>query len=66
MTNWLGGGSVYMPALEGKGVPIELNLALHSDAGYDEFGGDALTGSLAVCTTRFNDGRLNSGVSRML
>ena len=24
MTNWLGGGSVYMPAIDGKRVPIEL------------------------------------------
>ena len=35
MTNWLGGGSVYMPALSGKKVPIELSLALHSDAGFN-------------------------------
>ena len=33
MTNWLGGGSVYMPAIDGKKVPIELSLAVHSDAG---------------------------------
>lgn len=65
MTNWLAGGSPYVPALDGKGVPIELSLALHSDAGYDDFG-SGLIGSLAVCTTRFNDGRLNSGVSRMV
>ena len=66
MTNWLAGGSAYMPNVEGKGVPIELNLALHSDAGYDETDTGGIVGSLAVCTTRFNDGRLSSGVSRML
>ena len=66
MTNWLAGGSPYVPALEGKGVPIELSLALHSDAGYDDIDANGLIGSLAVCTTRFNDGCLNSGVSRML
>lgn len=65
MTNWLAGGSSYMPAIEGQGVPIELSLAIHSDAGYEGFG-NGLIGSLAICTTRFNDGRLNSGVSRML
>lgn len=32
LTNWLGGGSPYMPALQGKKVPIELSLAVHSDA----------------------------------
>lgn len=64
MTNWLGGGSVYMPALEGKNVPIELSLALHSDAGYNR-DGKSTWGALSICTTDFNDGMLNSGVSRM-
>lgn len=64
MTNYLGGGSCYMPSLNGKGVPIELSLAIHSDAGYDKEG-EGLIGSLAICTTNFNDGRLNSGVSRL-
>lgn len=64
MTNWLGGGSVYMPALEGKNVPIELSLALHSDAGYNR-DGKSTWGTLSICTTDFNDGMLNSGVSRM-
>ena len=64
MTNWLGGGSVYMPTLEGKNVPIELSLAVHSDAGYSRVN-DSIVGSLAICTTGFNDGRLNSGISRM-
>lgn len=64
MTNWLGGGSVYMPALDGKKVPIELSLAIHSDAGYAH-DGKTTWGSLAICTTNFNDGVFNSGVSRM-
>lgn len=63
MSNWLGGGSVYMPLLEGKKVPLELSLAVHSDAGYAPNGNDII-GSLAICTTNFNDGRLNSGISR--
>lgn len=65
MTNWLAGGSTYVPTLEGKKVPIELNLAVHSDAGYTTVN-DSIIGSLAICTTSFNDGRLNSGVSRMV
>lgn len=64
MTNWLGGGSVYMPALDGKKVPIELSLAIHSDAGYAH-DGKTTWGSLAICTTNFNDGVFNSGVSRL-
>lgn len=63
MTNWLGGGSVYMPAMDGKRVPIELSLALHSDAGYNP-DGQSTWGTLAICTTDFNDGMLNSGISR--
>ena len=51
-------------ALEGKNVPIELSLALHSDAGYNR-DGKSTWGTLSICTTDFNDGMLNSGVSRM-
>ena len=62
MTNYLGGGSVYMPTLQGKKVPIELSLALHSDAGY--YTEDEIMGTLSICTTQHNEGRLNSGISR--
>ena len=65
MTNYLGGGSVYIPSKEGKKVPIELSLAIHSDAGYSS-DLNSLIGSLAICTTDFNDCILNSGVSRMM
>jgi len=64
MTNWISGGSVFNPTKEGLGVPIELSLAIHSDAGYDSIG-DSIVGSLAICTTDFNDGRLGAGISRM-
>lgn len=62
MSNWLSGGSVYNPTQDGKEVPIELSLAVHSDAGYATDG--SIIGSLAICTTDFNDGRLASGVTR--
>ena len=65
MTNWIGGGSPYMPKKEGLCVPFEMSLAVHSDAGYEkDF--TSLTGSLAVCTTDHNDGVLNSGLSRQV
>ena len=64
MTNLLGGGSCYMPSIEGRKVPIELSLAVHSDAGYAKDGA-GLIGSLSICTTKFNDGKLNAGISRM-
>lgn len=64
MTNYLAGGSCYVPSRTGLNVPIELSLAIHSDAGYSK-DGCGLIGSLAICTTNFNDGRLNAGISRM-
>lgn len=64
MTNLLGGGSCYMPSIEGRKVPIELSLAIHSDAGYAH-DGVGLIGSLAICTTNHNNGKLNAGISRM-
>ncbi len=64
MTNWLGGQSCFMPASETGGkVPIELSLAVHSDAGYNH-DGKSVFGSLAIATTNFNDGILSSGISR--
>ena len=64
MTNHLAGGSCYVPSREGLGVPIELSLAIHSDAGY-RTDNSTLIGSLGICTTQYNDGRLNSGISRL-
>lgn len=65
MLNWLAGGSVYVPTHEGKKVPFELSLAVHSDAGATHVN-DSIIGSLAICTTNFNDGRLDAGVSRQI
>ena len=64
MTNYLGGGSCYMPTIEGQKVPIELSLAIHSDAGYFKNGKD-IWGTLSICTTNFHEGKLNAGISRM-
>lgn len=65
MTNYLAGGSCFVPSKKGLKVPIELSLAVHSDAGVTR-DGVSLIGSLGICTTSFNDGRLNSGVSRLM
>jgi len=64
MTNWLAGGSAYMPDTEGKRVPIELSLAIHSDAGASR-DGTSLIGTLSICTTNFNEQRLSAGTSRL-
>lgn len=64
MSNHLAGGSCYMPDTIGCNVPIELSLAVHSDAGYTP-DGKSHTGTLAVCTTYLNDSILSSGRSRL-
>ena len=64
MTNWLAGGSMFVPNAEGKRVPIELSLGVHSDAGFSK-DYSSLIGSLSICTTNHNNGKLNSGLSRM-
>lgn len=64
MANLLAGGSVFEPDTTGRGVPIELSLAVHSDAGYTR-DGKTHTGTLAICTTYLNDSILNTGRSRL-
>ncbi|MGN1376685.1 MAG: fibronectin type III domain-containing protein [Prevotella sp.] len=63
MTNWLAGGSCFVPKTTGLRVPIELALAVHSDAGISE---DSSTpvGTLTICTTSTNNGMYDSGLSR--
>jgi len=61
-TNELAGGSIYMPNLPGRKVPLELAVAFHTDAGVSSI--DNLIGSLAIATTRTNDGLTDAGISR--
>lgn len=60
--NYLSGGSVYNPIQPGLGVPLEMTMALHSDAGCSK--ADEVIGSLGIYTTDFNDGKLNAGTDR--
>ncbi|MCD8202337.1 MAG: fibronectin type III domain-containing protein [Prevotella sp.] len=63
MTNWVAGGSCFAPFTRGLKVPIELSLAVHSDAGVShDF--SSLIGTLTICTTNARNGRLGSGQSR--
>ncbi len=64
MANLLGGGSCYMPDTTGRGVPIELSLAIHSDAGFTR-DGRTNTGTLTICMTTFRDSTLNAGQTRL-
>ena len=63
MANWLAGGSCFAPSTGGLGVPIEMSLAIHSDAGFSK-DYSSLVGSLAICTTNTGNGLLASGHSR--
>ncbi len=62
MANYLAGGSSYLPADSGLHVPLELSIALHSDAGIAS--DDTYIGTLGIYTTGFNDGLLAAGLSR--
>ena len=48
--NYLAGGSCYVPNRKGRGVPLELSLAIHSDAGYHR-DGSSIYGALTIHTT---------------
>ena len=60
--NYLSGGSVYNPQQPGLGIPLEMTMALHSDAGCSKT--DELIGSLGIYITDFNNGKLNTGIDR--
>lgn len=59
--NELSGGSIYNPENTGRGVPFELNMAFHTDAGYEKSG---FVGSLGIYMTDYNEGLTGSGMDR--
>lgn len=61
--NYLAGGSIFNPQEKGLNVPLEMSMALHTDAGFNL--ADSIIGCLSVYTTNFNEGKLNSGVNRI-
>ncbi|MBR3514574.1 MAG: hypothetical protein IKO12_09210 [Bacteroidaceae bacterium] len=61
--NYLAGGSCYLPADSGLRVPIELSLALHTDAGYKR--DHSNIGSLGIYTTAPAEGMLPGGMQRL-
>lgn len=61
--NYLSRGSVYNPQSgEGLRVPLEMNIAFHTDAGYRQTG--EFMGPLAIYKTDFNDGVTGAGLDR--
>lgn len=63
--NYLCGGSVMNPEQPGLGVPVDMSLAFHTDAGAEP---DSIIGTLGIYTTKDNDGRTEypSGDSRII
>lgn len=62
MLNYLSGSSVFNPEEKGLGVPFEMSMALHSDAGYSQE--DRIVGTLGIYTTDFNNGPLSARTDR--
>lgn len=60
--NHLAGGSLFNPDEKGLGVPLEMSLALHSDAGCSK--DNEIIGSLGIYTTNANNGLLGGGTDR--
>ena len=64
LTNYVGGGSAYQPGQSGLRVPLEMYLAVHSDAGIRT--DNSIYGTLGICTTVAGDSTTNypAGISR--
>lgn len=64
--NYLNGGSVYSrkdTTGTGLKIPIDLSMAIHTDAGRVK--GDSIIGTLAIYTSFLNNGLFSTGQSRM-
>ena len=62
--NYVARGSNYLPGDDGLCVPMELYMAIHSDAGFRT--DNSLVGSLGIYTTGFYDGITATGLSRLV
>lgn len=60
--NYLAGRSIFNPSEEGLGVPFEMSMALHSDAGFSLE--DQIIGTLGIYTTDSGNGKLSTGTDR--
>ncbi len=61
--NYLMGNSIYHPTREdGLGVPLDLTVAFHTDAGFSRE--DDYVGSLSIYKTDFNEGLTGAGLDR--
>jgi len=62
--NYLAGGSSVMPETQGLGIPINLSMGIHTDAGLRQ--NDSIVGTLGICTVENSDKSsfYKNGVSR--
>ncbi len=60
--NYMSGGSVFNPKEKGLGIPFEMSLGLHTDAGFTS--NTTNIGTLGIYTTDTREGRLGMGLSR--
>jgi hypothetical protein len=63
MENYLARGSAYLPGDSGLCVPLELSLAVHSDAGFRK--DSSYIGTLGIYTTGYYDNITGAGLSRL-
>lgn len=63
--NYLIGGSSLAPKRQGLGIPVDLALAFHTDAGTTK--NDSIIGTLGICSVTNSSGKtfFENGVSRM-
>lgn len=61
--NYVANGSVYHPGESGLCVPIEMSLAIHSDAGVTK--DMSHIGTLGIYTSQANEGITSAGLSRL-
>ena len=62
--NALMGGSARLEKEQGLGIPVDLSLAFHSDAGITD--NDATIGTLGIYYTKYKKGKFEGGASRYL
>ena len=60
--NDLSGSSIYNTQRIGRGVPLDLSVAFHTDAGVKT--NDDFVGSLSIYMTDFNNGKTGAGLDR--
>lgn len=62
--NWLAGGSAVNPSAPGLGIPVDLTMAFHSDAGTTL--DNSIIGTLAIYSTKGGGGKFAGGAPKFI